>query len=104
MQWSFGFKKNHIVTQMMIEEICDFFPFFQGKVFDNPKNAILSFTGTGMLTRVIRKALLKHPHLELNQAGVDYNGSAIPDMRGSWSRYFSSPAYSKTSNRQIFSK
>ena len=101
MQWSFGFKQNHIITQMMIDEICDFFPFFLGKVFDNPKNAILSFTGTGMLTRVIRKALLKHPHLAFNQAGIDYNGHAIPEMKGSWSRYFSSPAYSKANSRAI---
>lgn len=101
MQWSFGFAKNHPVTNMMIEEICNFYPYFKDKIFENPKDAILSFTGTGMLTRVIRKALLQNPDLQLNQAGIDYNGYAIPEMPGSWSRYFTSPAYSKSQNKPI---
>lgn len=101
MQWSFGFAKNHSVTCMMIEEICNFYPFFKGKIFENPKDAILSLTATGMLTRVIRKALLNNPKLQLNQAGIDYNGYAIPEMPGSWSRYFTSPAYSKFQNKPI---
>lgn len=101
MQWSFGFTKNHPVTNMMIEEICNFYPYFKDKVFENPKDAILSFTATGMLTRVIRKVLLENPGLHLNQAGIDYNGHAISEMPGSWSRYFTSPAYSKFQNRPI---
>ena len=101
MQWSFGFTKNHPITGMMIEEICNFYPFFKDKIFENPKDAILSLTATGMLTRVLRKALLEHPNLQLNQAGIDYNGYAIPEMPGSWSRYFTSPAYSKFQNRPI---
>jgi mannosyltransferase OCH1-like enzyme len=94
-QWSFGFSKNHLITNMMINEICNFYPYFKGKIFDTPKNAILSFTGTGMLTRAIRKTLVQNPGLLLNQAGIDYNGYAIPDMKGSWVRYFASPAYSE---------
>jgi mannosyltransferase OCH1-like enzyme len=101
MQWSFGFAKHHPVTSMMIEEICNFYPYFKDKIFENPKDAILSFTATGMLTRVVRKALLQNPELHLNQAGIDYNGYAIPEMPGSWSRYFTSPAYSKSQNRPI---
>lgn len=101
MQWSFGFAKKHLVTDMMIEEICDFYPYFKDKVFENPKDAILSFTATGMLTRAIRKTLLENPGLHLNQAGIDYNGYAIPEMPGSWSRYFTSPAYSKFQNKPI---
>jgi mannosyltransferase OCH1-like enzyme len=101
MQWSFGFAKNHPVTNMMLQEICDFYPYFKDKVFENPKDAILSFTATGMLTRAIRKTLLQNPGLQLNQAGIDYNGHAIPEMPGSWSRYFTSPAYSKIQNRPI---
>ncbi|MBU3564468.1 glycosyltransferase [Polynucleobacter sp. MWH-HuK1] len=101
MQWSFGFARNHPVTTLMINEICDFYPLFKDQHFDNPKNAILSFTGTGMLTRVIRKTLLQNPSIALNQAGIDYNGYAIPDMKGSWVRYFTSPAYSKSNNRPI---
>lgn len=100
-QWSFGFSKNHLITNMMINEICDFYPYFKGKIFDTPKNAILSFTGTGMLTRAIRKTLVQNPGLLLNQAGIDYNGYAIPDMKGSWVRYFASPAYSKFENKPI---
>jgi len=101
MQWSFGFAKNHPVTNTMIQEICDFYPYFKDKVFENPKDAILSFTGTGMLTRAIRKTLLQNLGLQLNQAGIDYNSYAIPEMPGSWSRYFTSPAYSKFQNRPI---
>ena len=100
-QWSFGFAKRHRITTMMIEEICDFYPYFKDKVFESPKDAILSLTGPGMLTRVIRKALLENPSLLLNQAGIDYNGYAIPEMPGSWSRYFTSPAYGKFQNRPI---
>ncbi|BEI32936.1 hypothetical protein PHIN5_03040 [Polynucleobacter sp. HIN5] len=101
MQWSFAFAKNHPITAMMIDEICNFYPYFRGKTFENPKDAILSFTATGMLTRVIRKTLLENPNLQLNQAGIDYNGHAIPEMPGSWSRYFTSPAYGKSKNRPI---
>ncbi len=76
MKWSFAFAKNHPITTMMINEICNFYPYFRGKTFENP-------------------------NLQLNQAGIDYNGHAIPEMPGSWSRYFTSPAYGKSKNRSI---
>jgi len=101
MQWSFGFAKNHPVTSTMIEDICEIYPYFKGKIYNSHKNAILSFTGPGMFTRSVHKTLLKNPDLVINQAGIDYHGHAIADMQGSWVRYLTSPAYNKTASKPI---
>jgi len=102
LQWGMGFSKGHTVLQHLIENICEYAPFYRGKCFEIPKNAILSLTGPGMFTKTIRDVMAKEPALSIDQAGVDFNHAGIYCLKGSWARYSVVPAYTDAKNEKIF--
>jgi mannosyltransferase OCH1-like enzyme len=105
--WAFGFSAGHPMLAKTIDLICAYYPMFEGKVFAQPKNAIVKFTGPVMLT------LAWHEHLQsindptaLNdvcQADIDFNWQADTNMPRSWVRYAQIPAYTREKNRLIVS-
>ena len=70
-----------------------FVTYLKGKTFENPKSAILAFTGPGMFTNAVRQIVHEEGRLEGAQAGVNFNGCGIPWMQGSEVRYHLSPPY-----------
>lgn len=93
LQWGMGFSKEHIILDQLINNICEYAPFFMNKSFDNPKNAILSLTGPGMFTKTVRDVMANQCSLPIDQAGVDFNHAGIYSLNGSWARYSVVPAY-----------
>ena len=51
------FLLEHAFLRLLLENICEYYPFFKGKSFAVPKNAILSLTGPGMFTKTLREYL-----------------------------------------------
>ena len=100
LQWGMGFAKGHPILQKLIENICEYYPYFKGKSFAIPKNAILSLTGPGMFTKTIREFFNEAADEKLTQAGIDFNGSGLYSLKGSWVRYATVPAYT-TANSTI---
>jgi mannosyltransferase OCH1-like enzyme len=92
-QYGFGFSPGHPLLGMVIAGICDAYPRFKGKVVDRPKQAILDFTGPDAFTRSVRQYLSQTGDGDLVRAGVDFNGAAIWNMKGSYVRFFSTPPY-----------
>ena len=101
LQWGMGFTKGNLILEKMIENICEYYPYFQGKSFAVPKNAILSLTGPGMFTKTIREVFDQNPNTYIDQAGIDFNGAGIYSLKGSWVRYSTVPAYASIQNKII---
>ncbi len=100
LNWAFGFKKKHPLLKIQIENIEKYSEFFKGKIFQNPKAAILAFTGPGMLTKSYRDYLKIH-NKKIIANGIDFNGSGIYEIEGSQYRYKQSLNYSKVKNSKI---
>jgi mannosyltransferase OCH1-like enzyme len=101
LQWGFGFEKNHIFMENIIKNICDSYSLFKGKVFENPKNAILTFTGPGMFTKTFFETLENNNLINISQAGIDFNGKGVINLKGSHVRYYSQSSYANFSNNAI---
>jgi mannosyltransferase OCH1-like enzyme len=101
LQWGMGFAKGHPILQNMIENICCHYPLFKGKTFQNPKNAILRFTGPGMFTKTVREYFDGREDESVAQAGVDFMGAGIFALKGSWARYSKVPSYVDSNNQPI---
>jgi mannosyltransferase OCH1-like enzyme len=102
-QWAMGFSKGHKVLEKMIESICLDYPFYKGRVFSDPKLAILAFTATGKFTRVVREEIGMGSHTNIYQAGIDFHGHGVYSMKGAEVRFISSPAYTNYKNSVIVS-
>ena len=101
LQWAFGFTQKHIILENTINNICKYYPYFKNKTFNNPKNAILAFTGPGMFTKSLREAMYNINPKDITQAGVDFNGNGIFSLLGSEVRYKQKKAYASFSNCKI---
>lgn len=101
LQWGFGFKKNHIILETTINNICKYYPFFKGKIFKNPKSAILAFTGPGMFTKSLRESIPQLDIDDIKQAGVDFNDYGVFSLTGSEVRYKKIKPYTDFSNSMI---
>ena len=101
LQWGMGFAKGHPILACMIDNICLHYPMFKGKTFENPKSAILRFTGPGMFTKSVREYFEKQENISVAQAGVDFNGAGIFALQGSWARYSKVPSYINSHNQPI---
>ena len=98
--WGFGFKKNHPLLKIQIENIEKYSKFFKGKIFKNPKPNILAFTGPGMLTKSYRD-YLKIYKSKIIVNGIDFNGKGIYEVKGSGYRFKKSISYGVARNSKI---
>lgn len=101
LQWGMGFSKSHLILKKMIENICEYYPYFQGKIYESPKNAILRFTGPGMFSKSVREFFMEEKNIKIAQAGIDFNGQGIFALKGSEVRYLTSPSYALINAAQI---
>ena len=87
LQWGFGFSSGHPFLKKTIDNIELDYHLYKGRKFENPKTAILMFTGPGQFTKSVRRVLLDYPDLSITQAGIDFNRQGIFAMKGSEARY-----------------
>ena len=92
LQWGFGFEKKHPLLNIVIKNICLYYQCFRGRSFDIPADAILMFTGPGMLTKSLIEYIDLRMELQCSFAGTDFNGKGYV-MKGAHVRYRASPSY-----------
>ena len=100
-QWGFGFTVNHKLLMNMINNIISFYPYYKGRVFKNPKHAILSLTGPGMFTKTVREYFVNNNCEKISQAGIFFNDCGIFKMKGSGVRHDKFPSYTDMRNTRI---
>ena len=92
--YAFGFERHHPILNTLLNQICEDLPDYFDKVFANPKDAIISLTGPVALSRAIFNFIEEGTSsLKLNFRGVDFEGSGIFALPGSYFRYWKSPSY-----------
>lgn len=101
LQWGFGFVAGHRILERAIQLIVENYDIYFGKVFSNPKDAILAFTGPGLFTQAVRETLSLFDQGEIQEAGLDFDNFGIPALPGSNIRYFTTPHYTQFSNSPI---
>ncbi len=77
------------------------FNFYKGKVFENPKLAILNFTGPGMYTHVMRNYLIKYGLNGVKELDIKVEGQGIFKITGSQFRYHKIKSYTYLKNAKI---
>jgi len=100
-QWGFGFMAKSKVLNLQIERIEQAYESYLGKVFSNPKLAILEFSGPISFTRTIHEMARNESLERICQAGIDFHGHGIFALRGSESRYLIARGYASARNRPI---
>ena len=100
--WGMGFKKNHPITNNMIDAINELYPFYVDKVFDKPKTAILGLTATGQFTKVVREYFLYNETEKVVQSGIFFEGNGIFSMKGCRVRHHLVKPYADRRNEKVF--
>lgn len=98
--WAFGFKKNHPLLEVIISNIEKESHYFKDKIFQNPKSAIISFTGPGMLTKSYID-YLKNFNNEITFNGIDFHEKGIYSLSGAEYRFKMCVEYGKIINEKI---
>ena len=98
--WSFAFKPKHPFLKLLIETIVEFAPSIKGKIFQNPKNGILAFTGPGMMTKVFQ-IYNSGVGDYITPNGIDLNGAGRYSLGGADLRFKFSSSYTNIKNSKI---
>ena len=101
LQWGLAFEKKNKFLDLLIKEISKSYPFYKNKVFENPKLAVLNFTGPGMYTKVMRDYLSKCNKNDYKELDIKFNGNGIFKLNGSQVRYHKEPSYTYLKNKKI---
>ena len=101
LQWGLAFEKKNKFLELLIKEISKSYPFYKNKIFENPKLAVLNFTGPGMYTKVMRDYLSKCNKNDYKELDTKFNGNGIFKLNGSQVRYHKEPSYTYLKNKKI---
>jgi len=99
--WGLAFCKKNVILKNIIEAICLNYKNFKNKIFLNPKNAILDFTGTHLFTKIVKQEMMRNNFMKIQQLGIDFNSYGEYQMKGSSLRYYMRPDYSNDKNQII---
>jgi mannosyltransferase OCH1-like enzyme len=101
LNWGMGFAKGHRVPERMIDSICENYSYYKDRVFENPKQAILSYTGPGKFTQIVREEIGRNETSYIYQSGVDFEGHGVYSMKRAELRFFQTDSYKKNKNAKI---
>ena len=101
LQWGLAFEPKHVFLKLLLDEIISIYPNFKNKNFENPKLAILNFTGPGMYTHVMRKYISKYGMRGISELDIKFNNHGIFKLKGSQFRYQQKQSYTYLKNRKI---
>jgi mannosyltransferase OCH1-like enzyme len=103
-QWGMAFKAQHGILKLVLRNIEDSFHSFESKMFQNPKKAILEFSGPIAFTKAVHEFEARNTLVGVKQVGVDFEGQGIFTMRGSGAKYIWINNYSQDKDRKLFLK
>lgn len=101
-QWGFGFRAGHPLLARMINAICSHADVYAGQCFQQPSEAIRSFTGPGLFTQSVLQHLEAAPDPGLVQAGIDFQDS-LRYPHGAKIMQLTTPHYKHCRDRVILS-
>ena len=101
LQWGLAFESKHIFLKLLIDEIISVYPNFKNKIFENPKLAILNFTGPGMYTYVMRKYISTYGMKGISELDIKFNHEGIFKLEGSQFRYQQKQSYTYLKDKKI---
>ena len=101
LQWGLAFESKHMFLKLLIDEIISIYPNFKNKIFENPKLAILNFTGPGMYTYVMRKYISTHGTKGISELDIKFNDKGIFKIEGSQFRYQQKQSYTYLKDKKI---
>ena len=85
----------------LIKEIENNYNLYKGKIFPNPKLAILNFTGPGIYTKVMRRYLVREGLHKFSELDVNFNNYGIFKVNGASVRHYTVPSYTYLKNSKI---
>lgn len=100
-QWGFGFRPQHPALSRVIDRIVELAPYFSGRSFAFPKEAVLALTGPGAFTAAVRSWVEDNGLKGISEAGVEFGNSGPFRLRGSRIELKKSPHYSRLRNAPI---
>ena len=103
LQWGLAFEKKNKFLEMLLNKIVEAYPNYKNKTFENPKLAILNFTGPGMYTLVMREYLSRLSTKNISELDIKFNNKGIFKLKGSQLRYQIQPSYTYLKNKKICS-
>ena len=101
LQWGLAFEKKNKFLEILLNKIIEIYPNFKNKNFENPKLAILNFTGPGMYTSVMREYLSNIPLNNIKELDIKFNNNGIFKLKGSQLRYQIQSSYTYLKNKKI---
>ena len=99
--WGLGFKKNHLIPKMMIENIVNDYKFYIDKVFEKPKTAVLSLTATGQFTKVVRNFIEEFGCDKIVQSDIYFENKGIFSIKGCRVRHHLVKSYGDVRNENV---
>lgn len=99
-QWLFGFTPQHKILEMMLDDIKHNYLYFKDISFENPKEAILNYTGPDRFTYIVRQ-YLKNRDNPICIADVNFYGYGCDELDGSKARYAQKATYKYEKNKCI---
>jgi len=103
LQWGLAFEKKNKFLEILLNKIVEAYPNYKNKTFENPKLAILNFTGPGMYTLVMREYLSRLSTKNISELDIKFNNKGIFKLKGSQLRYQIQPSYTYLKNKKICS-
>ena len=101
LQWGLAFEAKHKFLEILIDDICSNYKYYKDIEFENPKLAILNFTGPGMYTKVMRKYIEDYNIGSFKELDVKFNNNGIFRLKGSNFRHYTIPSYTYLRNLKI---
>ena len=99
--WAVIAAPGHPLLRRAIDGIAANYSRYAGQVVENPKLAILDFTGPHHLTRCLHDCAEADELAGTVQAGLDFSGNCTWHLPGSWVRYTSKSPYEIARNEPI---
>jgi len=101
LNWGMMFEKGHPLLRFVIDGIVEKAPNYLGREVSDIKNAIIALSGPHHLTECLYKYIERNGADDIKQAGIDFFGTAIVNVRGAFVRYTTMPSYSLSAGEAI---
>ena len=99
--WGMMFEKGHPLLKLVIDGIVEKAPKYRGLEVSDIKSTIIALSGPRHLTECVYRYIASHGSDSIKQAGIDFFGTAIVNVRGAFVRYMTMPSYSLSSGGVI---
>jgi mannosyltransferase OCH1-like enzyme len=98
--WGFGFTPGHRILEIALSRIQSQTISFMGKTFENPKDAIISFTGPALFTSAVWEYLNQKNDPNVVKLVNDFMGHGSR-VQGAGYRHLDFPSYAQARNQSL---